>query len=268
MEQLFVLLPLLLLCGAIAGLLAGLLGVGGGIVIVPMLYHVFTFVGVASNVVMPLAVGTSLATIIVSSIMSARGHHARGNVDFELLKRWLPFVLIGVGVGTYLGGVVPGEVLRRVFGAFMLLVATHMFASSIWRVALSSQLPGAGWQYLMGGSVGSIASMLGIGGGTLVVPLLNMFSFPMHRAVGTAAVVGLIVSLPAAFGYVMSGWGNAALPLGSTGYVNWLAFAALVPMTMLFAPLGVRWCQRLNVSRLRRLFSLVLVIVGVKMLLF
>lgn len=267
MELLIILLPLLLLCGAVAGLLAGLLGVGGGIVIVPMLYHVFTFVGVDKAVVMPLAIGTSLATIIVSSVMSARGHHARGNVDSALVRRWLPGVVLGVLFGTWLGSALPGETLRMLFGAFMTLVAIHMFVTSRRKLTVSDHLPATRWQRMMASGVGTVAAMLGIGGGTLVVPLLNFFSYPMHRAVGSAAVVGMIVSLPAALGYVATGWGLASLPPGSTGYVNWLAFAALVPMTMLFAPLGVHWCQRLDVFRLRQVFSLVLMAVGLKMLL-
>ena len=267
MESLFILLPLLLLCGAIAGLLAGLLGVGGGIVIVPMLYHVFSFVGVDDAVVMPLAIGTSLATIIASSFMSARGHYARGNVDLDLVRRWSLGVILGVILGTWLGSTLPSEILRMVFGGFMSLVAFHMFFTSRRKLEVSDHLPKAGWQRFMAGGVGTVASMLGIGGGTLVVPLLNFFSYPMHRAVGSAAMVGMIVSLPAAMGYVATGWGLASLPPGSTGYVNWLAFAALVPMTMLFAPLGVQLCQKLDVVRLRKLFSLVLVAVGLKMLL-
>ncbi|MEW6766381.1 MAG: sulfite exporter TauE/SafE family protein [Pseudomonadota bacterium] len=267
MEQLVILLPLLLICGAVAGLLAGLLGVGGGIVIVPMLYHVFTFVGVDAAVVMPLAIGTSLATIIVSSMMSARGHHARGNVDLELVRRWFSGVVLGVLLGTWLGSALPGDALRMVFGGFMSLVAIHMFVTSWRKLAVSDHLPGAWWQRVMAGGVGTVAAMLGIGGGTLVVPLLNFFSYPMHRAVGSAAVVGMIVSVPAALGYIATGWGVAQLPLGSTGYVNWLAFAALVPMTMLFAPQGVRLCQRLDVQRLRQVFAVVLLLVGLKMLL-
>ena len=265
MEQLIILLPLLLICGAIAGLLAGLLGVGGGIVIVPMLYHVFTYVGVDASVIMPLAIGTSLATIIVSSIMSARGHHGRGNVDLVLIRNWLPGVVVGVFLGTWVGGVLPSEVLRMAFGVFMTLISIHMFITSQRKLTLGDHLPSIGGQRVMSAGVGSIASMLGIGGGTVVVPLLNFFNFPMHRAVGSAAVVGVIVSLPAALGYVITGWNAEHLPLGSTGYVNWLAFAALVPMTMLFAPLGVRLCHRLDVSRLRQVFALVLFVVGLKM---
>lgn len=268
MENLIVLIPLLLVCGAAAGLLAGLLGVGGGIVIVPMLYHVFLHVGITPDVVMPLAVGTSLATIVVTASMSSRSHQARGNVDGPLVKRWIPAVLAGVVIGTLFGAVLPGEILRVVFGGFMVVIATHMLLTAGRPVALADHLPGRWGQRGAATAIGSLASLLGIGGGTLVVPFLNFFSFPMHRAVGSAAVVGLVVAVPGTLGYVMTGWNQSGLPLGSTGYVNWLAFALLVPTTMLFAPLGVRLCQRLDVGKLRRAFAVLLVAVGLKMLLF
>lgn len=268
MENLLVLIPLLLLCGAVAGVLAGLLGVGGGIVIVPMLYHVFVHVGVTPEVVMPLAVGTSLATIVVTASMSSRSHRARGNVDEPLVRRWLPAVLVGVVVGTAVGAVLPGEALRVLFGAFMAVIAMHMLLTAGRPVALTDALPGTWAQRGAATGIGGLAALLGVGGGTLVVPYLNFFSFPMHRAVGSAAVVGLVVAIPATVGYVLSGWGVDGLPVGSTGYVNWLAFGLIVPMTMLFAPVGVRLCQRLDVTLLRRVFAVLLVGVGIKMLFF
>ena len=268
METLLILIPLLLACGVVAGLLAGMLGVGGGIVIVPMLYHVFIHVGVDAAVVMPLAVGTSLATIVVTASMSSRSHHARGNVDVSLLRRWIPAVLVGVVTGTALGSVLPGETLLVLFGAFMALIATHMLLTAGRSVALTDTLPGKWGQRGAATGIGGLAALLGVGGGTLVVPYLNFFKFPMHRAVGSSAVLGLVVAIPASIGYILSGWGAAGLPVGSTGYVNWLAFGLIVPMTMLFAPLGVRLCQRLDVTRLRRAFAVLLVAVGIKMLFF
>lgn len=260
-----ILIPLLLACGAAAGVLAGLLGVGGGIVIVPMLYHVFTGVGLETALAMPLSVGTSLSTIVLTSIVSARGHHRRGTVDWLLVRRWVPWMLVGVFAGTALGGWVNGALLKTTFGALLVIVSVHMLITSVRKPRLSDHLPGAGGQRALASLIGGFSAMLGIGGGTLTVPILNLFAYPMHRAVGTAAVFGFVISVPATLGYIISGWGRAGLPLASTGYVNWLAFALLVPATMLFAPVGVRLCHGLDVARLKQVFAVFLGLVGLKM---
>jgi len=263
-----ILLPLLLACGAFAGILAGLLGVGGGIVIVPMLYHVFTGLGIDVSTAMPLSVGTSLSTIMLTSLVSARSHNQRGTVDWPLVRRWIPWMIVGVVMGTLLGSHVPGAVLKSLFGILLMLVAGHMLLTARHKASFAEQLPGNGVQTGMATGVGTVAAMLGIGGGTLVVPILNLFSYPIHRAVGTSAVFGFVISVPATLGYVLSGWGLAGLPAASTGYVNWLGFAALVPATMLFAPVGVRLCHRLNVARLKQVFAVFLLLVGLKMAFF
>jgi len=263
-----ILLPLLLACGAFAGILAGLLGVGGGIVIVPMLYHVFTGLGIDVSTAMPLSVGTSLSTIMLTSLVSARSHNQRGTVDWPLVRRWIPWMIVGVVVGTLLGSHVPGAVLKSLFGILLMLVAGHMLFTARHKASFAEQLPANGVQTGMATGVGTVAAMLGIGGGTLVVPILNLFSYPIHRAVGTSAVFGFVISVPATLGYVLSGWGLAGLPAASTGYVNWLGFAALVPATMLFAPVGVRLCHRLNVALLKQVFAVFLLLVGLKMAFF
>lgn len=264
----FILLPLLLACGAFAGILAGLLGVGGGIVIVPMLYHVYTGLGIDVATAMPLSVGTSLSTIMFTSLVSARSHNQRGTVDWNLVRRWIPWMLIGVVIGTLLGSHVPGNILKSMFGILLILVAAHMLLTARYKTSFTDRMPGNGVQSGLATAVGSVAAMLGIGGGTLVVPILNLYSYPIHRAVGTAAVFGFVISVPATVGYILSGWGLPGLPAVSSGYVNWLGFAALVPATMLFAPVGVRLCHRLNVTRLKQVFAVFLLLVGFKMAIF
>ncbi len=264
-----ILAPVLLACGMVAGLLAGLLGVGGGIVIVPILYHVFTADGLPLDVTMPLTVGTSLASIVLTSVMSASAHHRRGTVDGALLRSWAPGILAGVVVGTWLGGaVVSGALLKALFGVLLVVVSAHMLLTARSKPTVSDGLPGRYTQRGISFGIGGLAAMLGIGGGTLAVPALNLFAFPIHRAVGTSAVFGFLISVPAAAGYVIAGWGSAGLPAFSTGYVNWLAFALLVPATMLFAPLGVRLCHRLDVTRLRQVFAVFILLVGLEMALF
>ncbi|MDG6774875.1 sulfite exporter TauE/SafE family protein [Thiomicrorhabdus sp. ZW0627] len=267
MNELLILLPILLVSGIVAGLLAGLLGVGGGIVIVPMLYHIFLYLKIDVAIAMPLAIGTSLSTIVVTSIMSAKAHHKKGGIDWRLAKRWLPFVLFGVLIGAVSTNFMHGLTLKVMFGVLLVLVSVHMLASSYREISLAESLPGKKVQSLFATMLGAFSSMLGIGGGTLMVPLLTLFSYPIHQAVATASLFGLIISVPATIGYIVSGWGVGALPIGSTGYVNWLGFIALVPMTMIFAPIGAKLAYRLNVKQLKTAFAIFLALVGLKMLL-
>jgi len=266
--DLVLLILALLACGVFAGILAGLLGVGGGIVIVPMLYHVFTVYGVEPNVAMSLSVGTSLSTIVLTAWVSARNHHRRGGVDEALVRGWFVPVLVGVAVGTLIGHFISGALLKTLFGVLLVLVSGHMLISARHALNFFSELPSRSTQNVLAVIVGTVSAMLGIGGGTVMVPMLTVFSFPIHRAVSTASVFGLIISIPATLGYLYSGWGVTGLPLGSTGYVNWLAFASLVPATMLCAPLGVKLAYRLNVMQLKRVFAIFLLVVGIKMIWF
>jgi uncharacterized protein len=261
--------PTLVACGALAGFLGGLLGVGGGIVIVPVLYHLFTLSGLPLDVTMPLAVGTSLAAIVLISAVSARAHYLRGSVDGGMLRLWTPAGLVGVVVGTWLGGaVVSGAVLKTLFGAVMIVVALHMLVTAHTRPVMSEGLPGEGTQRGLSFGVGGLASMLGIGGGTLSVPILNLYAYPIHRAVGTSAAFGLFISIPAAAGYVIAGWGGPGLPAWSTGYLNWIVLALLVPVTLVFVPVGVHLCHRLAVARLRQVFAVFILLVGLEMMVF
>lgn len=259
------LLPLLL-AGAAAGILAGLLGVGGGIVIVPLLYHSYSAQGVPEAIVMQLAVGTSLATIVCTALVSARSHQRRKTIDWVLLRRWLPYILAGVVLGVAMVGAMTGTWLKTWFGGVLMLVALHMLLTAGRGLVLREGLPGKGVQSLLAATVGTLSSMLGIGGGTLVVPLLGLYAYPIHNAVATASVLGFAISVPATLGYVISGWGHGGLPAGSTGFVNWIAFATLTPLTMVFAPLGARLAYRLNTHNLRRVFAVFLLLVAVKMM--
>jgi uncharacterized membrane protein YfcA len=176
-------------------------------------------------------------------------------------------VLLGVVLGAALAQGISGVLLRQSFGTFLILVSLHMLITARHTLNRFAALPSPLLQYPLAGMVGTVSSMLGIGGGTLVVPLLSLCSYPIHRAVATASVFGFLISLPATLAYVLGGWGSQGMPPGTTGYVNWIAFTALVPATTLFAPLGVKLAYRLNVVQLRRAFAVFLVAVGVKMFL-
>ena len=254
----------ILVAGLVAGLLAGLLGVGGGIVIVPVLFNVFLFLGIDEAVRMHLAVGTSLATIIPTAITSARGHFKRGAVDAELLKSWGPAIFVGVLAGTILGGNVRGQVLTAVFAVIALLVAANM-AFRKEGMTLADALPGGIGRAAMGLGIGAFSVMMGIGGGTLTVPILTAFNYPIRRAVGTASAIGFIIGVPGAIGFILAGLGAANLPPLSIGYANLIGFALIVPATMTMAPVGVRIAHTIKPRTLRLAFGFFLLVTSLRM---
>lgn len=255
----------LIVTGIFAGILAGLLGVGGGIVIVPVLFFIFQNFGVSPESAMVVATATSLATIVPTSISSIRSHNKKGNVDFDLLKRWSFFIFLGVLAGSWLVTRVDGNRLTVLFGVVATLSAMNM----LFRTAKSSlftKLPGKAGQMAMGSSIGFFSSMIGIGGGTISVPLLTLYSYPAHKAVGTAAAIGLIISLPGALTMLVLGNTPADAPAGTFGLVNLLGFLCIVPLTMLFAPVGASLATRLDAVKLKKVFAVVLLITGLRML--
>lgn len=250
--------------GVIAGILAGLLGVGGGIVIVPVLYFLFQGLGVSADSAMLIATATSLATIVPTSISSIRSHHAKGNVDFALLKQLALFVLIGVLVGSYLVTKIEGQWLTVLFGIIATLSALNMLFGR--KEALFKQLPGSFGRGVIGYFIGFFSSMVGIGGGTLTVPTLTFCNYPAHKAVGTAAAVGLVISLPAAITMLLIGSSPADAPFATVGLVNLVGFIFIVPLTVLFAPVGAGLANRLDAAKLKKVFAIVLIITGLRML--
>lgn len=255
----------LIATGVFAGLLAGLLGVGGGIVIVPVLFFVFQGFGVSPESAMVVATATSLATIFPTSISSIRSHRKKGNVDFDLLKRWSAFIFIGVLAGSWLVTRVDGTWLTGLFGLIATLSALNMLLRT-GKSALFPSLPGRAGQTIMSTSIGFFSSMVGIGGGTISVPLLTLYNYPAHKAVGTAAAIGLIISLPGAATMLLLGHPPSDAPIGTYGLVNLLAFLCIVPLTVLFAPVGASLAAKLDAVKLKKVFAVVLLITGIRML--
>lgn len=252
--------------GCVAGVLAGLLGVGGGIVVVPVLYSLLGFLQIDESVRMHVAVGTSLASIVLTSIMSARAHHRRGAVDIGLLKSWGPWIFAGSIAGTVIAGSIGSSALRAVFGVVALLVAAYMALTPPgFRVRDALPRGAAGWGSAF--SIAGLSAMMGIGGGTLCVPYFNAFGFPVHRAVGTAAAIGLIVALPAAVGFIITGWGLDALPYASAGHVNLLGLMLIAPFASLTAPFGAKLAHRMPPRMLKLAFAFFLLVTGLRMLL-
>ncbi|CDK99941.1 conserved membrane protein of unknown function [Magnetospirillum gryphiswaldense MSR-1 v2] len=264
LDQVLPLAIALPLVGIAAGLIAGLLGVGGGIVIVPVLYHVFTVLGLDEAIRMHVAVGTSLATIIATSTSSWRSHARKGAVDRDLLRSWGPFILVGVAIGSLAAGWVKGPVLTGIFAGFALLVSLHMaFGRPEWR--LGHSLPTGAAKAGLAALIGGCSAMMGIGGGTFAVPTLTLFGTPIHRAVGTASAIGLIIGIPGTIGFILTGWNAAQLPPFSLGYVNLLGVAAILPTSMAAAPWGARLAHSLDTRLLRRAFAVFLFLTSLRM---
>jgi uncharacterized membrane protein YfcA len=264
MEDWILLALAMVATGCVAGVLAGLFGIGGGIVIVPVLEAVLGFLGVDPAIRMHVAVATSLATIIPTSISSARAHHRRGAVDVQVVKRWAVFVLVGALLGAWIASQVHSRVLAAVFATLALLVAAKMVLLPESR-NLTDSVPRAPWVIAIPTAIGCFSSMMGIGGGTFSVMTLTLFNEPIHRAVGTAALFGLVISLPGTAGFILTGWQDPRLPPASLGYVNLLGLVAIAPTTVLMAPLGARIAHGISAKGLSVLFGLFLLIVSVRL---
>lgn len=254
----------LLATGAVAGTLAGLLGVGGGIVIVPVLFNLLPVLGVRPELVMHIAVATSLATIIPTSLMSARSHHLRGSLDWELFKGWGVPLFIGVLLGTLIGAHAKGVGLTILFASIALLVAARM-AFQRENAVLAQNPPVGAVRAVVGLLVGGISVLMGIGAGTLCVPIMSACNIPIRRAVGTAAALGFVISLPGSIGFMVSGLGVEGLPAGNIGYTNLLGFALIVPMTLLMAPVGAKIAHSISPAMLQKAFAFFLFATSLRM---
>ena len=264
-QSLLGVIAVLIAGGAAAGLIAGLLGVGGGIVVVPMLYWLSPALGIDPVVALHVAIATSLAVIIPTSISSMRAHARRGGVDPALVRRWAPGVAIGAATGGVAAGFLDGGVLAGVFGVVALIVAVNMALPHT--IVVAQSLPASrAINAAFASTIGFISALMGIGGGTLSVPSLSLFGVPIHRAVGTAAVFGLVIAVPAVVGYVWGGWSVDGRPPFSLGYVSLPALLVLGLTTVLFAPFGARLAHSLNRLWLKRCFAVFLTITAVRML--
>lgn len=251
--------------GAAAGVLAGLFGVGGGLIMVPALAFVLPHQGVAPEVVMQVAIGTSLAVISVTSMSSTLAHHRRGGVLWPALRLIAPGLAVGALAGALAAHALPGLVLQRIVGTGAVLVALQMFLDLQPRSARS--LPGAPGLFGAGAVIGALSSLIGIGGGSLTVPFLSWRGVAMRQAVGTAAACGVPIAWAGAAGFTATGWDVAGRAGLSLGYVSVSAFAGLALASVLTAPLGARLAHHLPPRVLKRAFAGLLVVVGVSLLL-
>lgn len=258
---------LLFLCvGVVAGLLAGMLGVGGGIVIVPVLLTAFHLLGFAPEVIAHLAIGTSLGTIVFTSLSAVRAQQRKGAIDWPLVFALVPAVIVGSFLSGYVAGWIPGRLLRLLFGVFLVAASAQLLLN--WRPSAQHGLPGRFGLWLSGGVIGMISALVGIGGGTLTVPFLSWCNVDMKRAVAASSTLGFALALFGAAGFVLSGWRHPGLPEWSLGYIYLPAWLGISATAVLFAPLGVRLSHALPVAMLKRVFGILLLAVAVRILLF
>ena len=263
LPELLPLIALLLLTGAVAGVVAGLLGLGGGIVLVPVFFYVFTIAGYASDELMRVCLATSLATIIVTSARSVASHHKKGAVEWGILKAWAPGIAIGAVVGVWAVGGLESATLQLIFGVLGALIAGYFaFGRSDW--TLAREMPKGILRAILSPGIGITSVLMGIGGGSLGVPLMTLSNVPIHRAVATAAGFGILIAVPSVIGFLLQN--PVETPPLTVGYVNLPAFLIVIAMTLVTAPLGARLAHALPVRPLRMIFAVFIFIMAMNML--
>lgn len=250
--------------GAFVGFMAGMLGIGGGGILVPMLTIIFTHQGFPASSNVHMALGTSMASILLTSISSARAHHRHGAVNWPVVFSFAPGIVLGALGGAFLAARLSAQPLTVFFGCFMLYIAWRMVSTA--RPSAARHLPGKLWLALTGLGIGILSALVSIGGGTIIIPFLVWCNVPMPKAIGTSAATGFFVALAGTTGYLLNGHGVEGMPPGSVGFV-YLPGLALVALASIWtAPLGARMAHRMPVVLLKRVFAVVLLVISAKML--
>lgn len=267
MPETMVLLQMLVLLagvGALAGVIAGLLGVGGGIVLVPTFFYSFQTLGYDGSALMQMCLATSLATILVTSVRSVLSHNKRGAVDWDILRGWAPGIVVGAVLGVLVVAQLGSNTLQAIFGALALIVGLHIgLGKAQWR--LGASMPVGAVRLTLSVPVGFLSVLMGIGGGSFGVPVMTLYGVPIHRAVATAAGFGVLIAVPSVIGFLMVEMEGPVPPL-TLGAVNLVAFGVVIAMTLITTPLGVQLAHAMNPAPLKRVFAVFLILVALNML--
>lgn len=256
---------MLLIIGAFAGVLAGLLGVGGGIVLVPAFFYAFSALGYDSPQLMQMCLGTSLATIIVTSVRSGLAHHKKGAVDVDILKSWAPGIVIGAVIGVSVATALRSGALQAIFGLLAIIVGAYMtFGKASWR--LGPAMPTGIMRVILSPLLGFLSVLMGIGGGSFGVPVMSLYGVPIHRAVATAAGFGVIIAVPSVIGFLLADMSAVPTPPFTIGAVNFVAFGLVIAMTLITAPWGAALAHRMDPKPLKKVFGVFLILVALNML--
>jgi len=250
--------------GAVAGLMAGLFGVGGGIIIVPMMVFSLGWQQMPEDLVMHLALGTSMASIMFTSVSSFRAHHRRGAVHWEVVLKIIPGILTGTILGSSIASRLNTSALKTFFVVFLFYVSIQMLLDR--KPKPSRQIPGIAGMFGAGNGIGIVSALVGIGGGTLSVPFMIWCNLTVHHAIGTSAAIGFPIAIAGTIGYMLNGWGTVNLPAFSFGYIYLPGVIGIASASVLTAPLGVRLAHRLPVDRLKKTFAVLLLVVAIRML--
>lgn len=253
-----------LAAGVLVGLTSGLFGIGGGLIVVPALLPVFAHQGLSADVAVHMAIGSSMATIILTGLASARAHWQLGNLLLPVLPALVAGLVAGSLLGAQVAAAIPGETLRAVFSVFVLVMAVRMVFGR--QPDPHRPLPPKPVVAVVGGVIGVLSALVGIGGGSLVVPFLAWCGVAMRHAVGTSAAAGVAIAIAGTVGFMLAGTGDEALPAWSTGYIYWPAVAGITLASTLFAPVGARLATRVPGYLLRWAFAAFLVVVGLRLL--
>jgi len=268
MPDLSVFLPMLaliLMIGAFAGVIAGLLGVGGGIVLVPAFYFAFEGLGYGPEGLMQVCLGTSLATIVVTSVRSMLAHNKKGAVDWPILKSWGPGIAVGALLGVFAASGLRGEVLMVIFGVLGVMVGLYLaFGRASWR--LGEEMPKGVGRAITSPVLGFLSVLMGIGGGSFGVPLMTLYGVAIHRAVATAAGFGLMIAVPSVIGFLLLPGMAENRPPFTVGHVNMVAFVVVVAMTLVTTPWGVRLAHAMDPKPLKRVFAVFIMVMALNML--
>lgn len=263
--ELWPLAVMLVVIGGFAGVLAGLLGVGGGIILVPAFFYAFQGLDYGGSQIMQVCLATSLATIIVTSIRSVLSHNKKGAVDWAILRTWAPGIAVGAVLGVLVASSLRSVTLQGIFGGLGIVIGLYMgFGRSEWR--LGQAMPGGLRRAVMSPVVGFLSVLMGIGGGSFGVPLMSLYNTPIHRAVATAAGFGVLIAVPSVAGFLLMDVAPESKPPYTIGAVNIPAFLLVIAMTLLTAPLGVRLAHALDPKPLKRVFAVFLTLVALNML--
>jgi uncharacterized membrane protein YfcA len=256
---------LILVIGGIAGVIAGLLGVGGGIVLVPAFYFAFEGLGYDTPQLMQICLATSLATILVTSVRSVMSHHKKGAVDWDILRGWAPGIALGAVIGVVAASGLRSEVLMLIFGVLGLSVGLYMaFGRADWR--LGDAMPTGVGRYVTSPVLGFLSVLMGIGGGSFGVPLMSLYNVAIHRAVATAAGFGLAIAVPSVIGFLLVGGDGPNRPPFTLGQVNLVAFLLVIAMTLITTPWGVKLAHAMDPKPLKRIFAVFIMIMALNML--
>ncbi|AXX97491.1 sulfite exporter TauE/SafE family protein [Profundibacter amoris] len=265
MNTLLPMVALLLATGAFAGVMAGLLGVGGGIILVPAYFYIFSSLGYGSDQLMQICLATSLATIIVTSLRSVSSHNKKGAVDWGILRGFAPGIVVGAALGVLIAASLRSVVLQGIFGVLGITIGLYLaFGRNHWR--LGDGMPTGIRRAILSPILGFMSVLMGIGGGSFGVPLMSLYNTPIHRAVATAAGLGVLIAVPSVIGFLMLDIPANAKPPYTIGAVNLPAFVLTISMTLITAPYGVKLAHMMDPKPLKRVFAAFLILVALNML--